>query len=322
MATTWEQWIQRGQQLGYQDEDLQKFVREQQTLERDDRARERAHLKDQEDRAAEKEKVSLELKERENQRKHEVEMAKLNANKKDVPDRDVVRAKAPKLPNFNEERDNMDAYLDRFERFADSQKWKKELWALNLSALLTGQALDVYSRMSPDVANNYDKLKEALLLRYDMTRDGFRRKFREGKIDKDESPVQYVSKLKRYANRWVEMSKITKNYDQLMQLFVREQFIDTCDKSLAEYLNRHPDTSLDNLATLAQQYLEAAGRPFVGRKQDKNPDVKKCHKCGKVGHTQRECRSNGAVKPKPEVKCSFCGKNNHTEDKMLAERKG
>ena len=43
------------------------------------------------------------MEERERNRKHEIEMAKLNATKKDIPDRDSVRAKAPKLPNFNED---------------------------------------------------------------------------------------------------------------------------------------------------------------------------------------------------------------------------
>ena len=36
-----------------------------------------------------------------------------------------VKAKIPKLPPFNEQRDNMYAYLKRFERFAESAGWNR-----------------------------------------------------------------------------------------------------------------------------------------------------------------------------------------------------
>ena len=71
--------------------------------------------------------------------------------------------KVPKMPYFDEERDFMDSYLGRFERFAESQKWKREHWAMYLSALLKGRALDVYSMMPSEQASNYDRLKDALL---------------------------------------------------------------------------------------------------------------------------------------------------------------
>ena len=84
--------------------------------------------------------------------------------------------KVPKMPYFDEERDFMDSYLGRFERFAETQKWKREHWAMYLSALLTGRALDVYSRM-PDQAGDYDRLKDALLKRYLLSADGFKKRF-------------------------------------------------------------------------------------------------------------------------------------------------
>ena len=71
----------------------------------------------------------------------------------------------------------MDSYLNRFEKFAVSQNADKTTWALSLSALLRGRALDVYSMMSKDDVNDYDKLKTALLKRYQLTADGFRKRF-------------------------------------------------------------------------------------------------------------------------------------------------
>ena len=50
----------------------------------------------------------------------------------------------------------MDAYLRRFERFAKNAKWPAEEWATNLSTLLQGKALEVYSRLLTEDANDYE----------------------------------------------------------------------------------------------------------------------------------------------------------------------
>ena len=42
-----------------------------------------------------------------------------------------------------------------------------------MSALLTGKALDVYTRLSQEDATNYDKLKLALLRRYNFNEHGY-----------------------------------------------------------------------------------------------------------------------------------------------------
>ena len=44
-------------------------------------------------------------------------------------------------PSFVDGKDDLGAYLQRFERFADTAKWNKTGWASKLSALLSGRAL-------------------------------------------------------------------------------------------------------------------------------------------------------------------------------------
>ena len=41
----------------------------------------------------------------------------------------------------------MEAYLQRYERFALSQKWVEDKWAIILDVFLKGKTLDVYSRI-------------------------------------------------------------------------------------------------------------------------------------------------------------------------------
>ena len=45
----------------------------------------------------------------------------------------------------------------------------RKTWAIKLSALLSGRAMEVYTRMYGDDDSDYDKLKEALLTRYNFT---------------------------------------------------------------------------------------------------------------------------------------------------------
>ena len=81
-----------------------------------------------------------------------------------------VSTKVPRLPVFHDNKDDLDAYIERFERFATTHHWPRESWASSLSALITSKALEVYSRLSADEVDDFDVLKKALLDRYEECR--------------------------------------------------------------------------------------------------------------------------------------------------------
>ena len=161
-----------------------------------------------------------------------------------VPDGIEVRgnenAKAPRLPNFIDGKDDLDAYLLRFERFAQMRNWHRDDWAVNLSALLTGEALAVYTRMAVEEAMNYAKVKEALLKRYRLTEDGFRSKFRDSDPMAGESPGQFITRLRNYLDRWMEMAHVDREFEDLYDMMVKEQFVKKCSSDLSLYLKENP----------------------------------------------------------------------------------
>ena len=163
----------------------------------------------------------------------------------------------PKLPKFEEDKDDMDTYLQRFERFAKMQKWKPEEWVVSLSPLLTGKGLEVYTNMPDTDVDNYEQLKMALLKRYQLTEEGFRRRFREGKADKGETVFQFVARLRRYFRRWVELSGVERTYEALEDLLVQEQYITTCGQELAIFLRERVPKDVKEMTRLAEQYIEA-----------------------------------------------------------------
>ena len=161
------------------------------------------------------------------QKKHIFEMERLAAEQniktavQHNEDKSYVTAETPKIPTFDEGNDEMDSYLLRFERYATAQKWKAEDWATNLSALLKGKALDVYALM-PVEALNY-MLKAALLKRYELIGEGFKRRYKRCRPDSGETFQQFTSRMKSYFAKWVDMFGIDKIYDGLADLILRDQ---------------------------------------------------------------------------------------------------
>lgn len=83
--------------------------------------------------------------------------------------------KGPKVPKFTE-KDDIDVYLCSFERLATVHGWERSTWATRLAANLSGKALEAFARMSAEDSNDYDKVKGAILSRYELTGEAYRKK--------------------------------------------------------------------------------------------------------------------------------------------------
>ena len=79
---------------------------------------------------------------------------------------DQAKPKLPKLPAFVDGKDDLDLWLLRFERFANTSGLPKENWCTSLSALPTGRALEVFCRLSESEAIDYNRVKQVLQKRY------------------------------------------------------------------------------------------------------------------------------------------------------------
>ena len=190
-------------------------------------------------------------------RQHEDELEKLEAQKALTQPRETIKAKSPKIPAFNEGKNKMDSYLLRFERYATVQKWEPDTWATGLSALLQGKALDVYALMRKEDALNYDKLKVALLKRYELTEEGFKRKYKKCRPENGETFQQFTTRMKSYFTRWIDMAGIEKSYEGLQDLILREQLTFICNRDLELFLREREPKSLEQASKLADQYKEA-----------------------------------------------------------------
>ncbi|XP_064103315.1 uncharacterized protein LOC135213265 [Macrobrachium nipponense] len=195
-------------------------------------------------------------------------------------------AKLPKLPSFDESKDCIDSYL---QRFASNARWDSSSWAINLSALLQGKALEVYSRLPVSEALDYNGLKQALLKRFQLTEEGFHSKFRSCKPDQGESPSQFLARLDNYVEKWLNLSGGTRSYEGLKDLFLREQFMNSCSKPLSMFLKERHPKNVDEMSNLADQFIEAHGYSSFTK------DSQAFQKLSLIGNSSRGASHNGQL---------------------------
>ena len=213
-------------------------------------------------RDAEREAAEREMADRAAEREARLEAKRIEAANVGNANGTDNRPRQPKLPPFIDGVDQLDGYLTRFETFARISKWPESDWAVSLSALLSGRALEVYSRMPYEDALVYQKVKEVLLKRYNLTEEGYRNLFRKSKPQADESPSIFIGRIRSYLSKWIILSDIDKTFDGLRDLIVKEQFMAVCPEDLVIYLRERNNDTLEEVARVAELFLEARNRSF------------------------------------------------------------
>ena len=71
-----------------------------------------------------------------------------------------------------------------------------------------------------------------------MTEEGFRNKFRHVKPEQGETVHLFVARIQRYFNRRGGMSGCVKEYKDLADLLIGEQFVNTCSAEMALFLKK------------------------------------------------------------------------------------
>ena len=188
--------------------------------------------------------------------------------------------------------------------------WPEEIWASCLSSLLSGKALDVYSRLSDEAANDYETLKDALLKRYDLTEDGYRQKFREAEPESDENPDQYITRLKNYLEKWIEMAQVEESKDGVCELMIREQFLASCPQELAVYLKLNTPGTLQGFAKTAEDYL-TAHRKKLGVREGKRPRKPSAQGTQELEHRAEPVRAPEGGSSHSGIQCRLCKRFGH-----------
>lgn len=232
-----EKLVASGKELGLRDAELREWVKAEQDRLRDQRAAEREAVKAAADlERARHENLLLNLRLQEGARNN----PQADGSVAGAPQAEPTISASPHkfIPPFDERRDDLDAYLLRFERVALAQKWPEDKWAVGLSTCLTGDALSVIGRMTPEDSLDYQKVKLALLQRFRFTPQGYNDKFRQAKAEDGETGTQFATRLSGYFDRWLETSGVPKTFEALRDKMIAEQFSKCCLSQLAIFVRK------------------------------------------------------------------------------------
>lgn len=136
-----EKLIGLGKELGLAGKALQQWIEKERERESERYTLEREAAKEDHDRelerqAGERQLLELRLRVQESQQASQAVTAEPSERSASSQG---FRSPHKLIPAFNESRDELDAYIQRFERVATDQGWPRDRWGLSLSLCLTGR---------------------------------------------------------------------------------------------------------------------------------------------------------------------------------------
>ncbi|KAM4707199.1 LOW QUALITY PROTEIN: uncharacterized protein O3C94_004274 [Discoglossus pictus] len=202
----------------------------------------------------------------------------------------------PKIPyqafkTYVEAEEDIDAFLQDFERLCALHRISTEDWVPILAGRLTGRAAEAYRTVPNEEIRNYNKVKEIILARYAITPEAYRRRFRDLKKVGKDSHAEWACRLQRAALGWVQASK-ARSMEDVIQMMLLEQFYEGVTGEVQEWVRDRNPTSVTEAARKADEHLDARGPPPpppAAQPRFRQPASGPCHHCQKWGHYKREC---------------------------------
>ena len=152
-----------------------------------------------EDRERRENEFAEERERRERQRGEEMR-TQMEMLQKLISERPAVAPRAPsegesmKLTKLTES-DDIEAYLTTFERMMEAYEVSRAHWTFKLVPQLTGKAQQAYAALPPDDAKEYGTVRDAILRRYNISEETYRRRFHAQKPKDGEMPRELVTRL-------------------------------------------------------------------------------------------------------------------------------
>ena len=277
--------IECGKAMGMDGQDLKDFVDKERALFVEGEKR----REEEERRREEEERRRDELKREE--REHELRMEQLRLEsqtmQRNAYNNASVRSSTtddhfkPKIPYLSD-KDDIESWFVQFEHYAKDCDLNEEQKASRLIYFLSGKARVIYSKLHPDDARNYNTLKSALYEGFQLTAEEYRKKFRFTKRAPGDTYKEYVTKLERYLDKWVELDLADQISEKsLKDMILREQFLNSLPADLSVHIKDRKLNDAKTMGEVATEY-ELNRNHRVNKKpvQNENPESKKAFERG------------------------------------------
>ena len=162
-----------------------------------------------------------------------------------------------KLTKLSESED-IESYITTFERMMQVHAEEEARWAFRLAPQLTGKAQQAYAAMSAEDATDYQQVKMAILRRYNISEETYRRRFRMARKKEGETFGEMAIRLHDLGKKWMA----------------------GCE--MAEAV--HGDEVADDYVQARRRDLVVKRTMLEERRKEKVMDARRCHACRKEGH--------------------------------------
>ncbi|KAI7796732.1 hypothetical protein IRJ41_005254, partial [Triplophysa rosa] len=149
--------------------------------------------------------------------------------------------------------DDPEAFLDLFEKTAETSGWPPEDWARRLLPLLSGEAQLAARPLPVQNLLVFDDLKRAILQRVGRSPEEHRQRFRSLGLGESGRPFVMAHQLRDSCRKWLLAGK--GDVEDIIDRVVLEQFIARLPKRTAEWVQCHRPTSLDAAIHLAEDQM-------------------------------------------------------------------
>uniref|UniRef100_A0A667YIB5 Gypsy retrotransposon integrase-like protein 1 n=1 Tax=Myripristis murdjan TaxID=586833 RepID=A0A667YIB5_9TELE len=228
----------------------------------------------------------------------------------------------PKLGKLTEN-DDVEHFLITFERIAVACRWPKSDWAFRLIPLLTGEARSAYVHMDIDESLDYEKVKSAILTKYDINPETYRQRFRSLEVKPGESPKELYCRLKELFGKWTQPKG--KTVQEISEILILEQYLRMLSPELQVWIREHGPSSASEAAALADVFVAARKKSqpwsynsWKAGKEARRPAPPQNHQRPAAGVGKPSMRDNQPtnVSSKPPNRvtiCYLCGQEGHTK---------
>lgn len=216
----------------------------------------------------------------------------------------------PKLSPLSDT-DDPEHWFGMVETVLSGHRIDQSRHALAIAPYLTGKALAAFHSLPPSEASDFAKVRAAVLGRFQVDAESYRRRFRTYVHTPEETWSEAAQHLDSLLGKWLEHAKATR-LPALRDLLVLEQLVSCLPPPAKQHVVQHSPTSAAQAAQLADAYQRSQDvsyhAPFGGEEgivgAVDTSTSGSCQYCGGRNHPRRDCPASDRI-------CDKCGKRGH-----------